>query len=63
MIFEAGYFIGKIGREKVIILSENNLELPSDMQGIVYTDNRNWQLEVLKELKSIGYDIDLNKLL
>lgn len=63
VIFEAGYFIGKIGREKVIILSENNLELPSDMQGIVYTDNRNWQLEVLKELKSIGYDIDLNKLL
>ncbi len=63
VVFESGYFIGKIGRNKVIILSESGIELPSDMQGIVYTNNSNWEFEILKELKSIGYKIDLNKLI
>ena len=35
LIFELGYFIGRIGRERVTALHEanNNLELPSDYSG------------------------------
>ncbi len=62
VVFETGYFMGKLGRNKVVIVAENGLELPSDMQGIVYTDKNNWQFDVLKELKSIGYIIDYNKI-
>lgn len=62
VVFEAGYFIGKLGRERVTIVSEAGVELPSDMQGVVYTDKNNWTIEVLKELKSIGYKIDFNKI-
>lgn len=62
VIFEAGYFMGKLSRKNVIILSEKNLELPSDMQGIVYIDSNSWQLTLLQNLKSIGFNIDFNKL-
>lgn len=62
VVFEAGYFMGKLGRDKVVIIAENGVELPSDMQGIVYFDKNGWQFEVLKELKMMGYSIDLNKL-
>lgn len=62
VVFEAGYFIGKLGRSNVLIIADPGIEIPSDMQGIVYTDSANWQFSVLKELKAIGYNIDYNKL-
>ena len=62
VVFEAGYFMGKLGRRNVIIVADKNLELPSDMQGVVYTDAGNWKTEVLQELDKIGYAIDFNKL-
>lgn len=61
VVFEAGYFMGKLGRSHVIILADSGVELPSDMQGIVYTSSKTWEFEVLKELKAMGYKIDLNE--
>lgn len=63
VIFEAGYFMGMLGREKVIIIVESGVEIPSDLQGVVYTDKSNWKFQVLAELKSIGYSVDANLLL
>lgn len=62
VVFEAGYFMGKLSRSRVVIIAEHGVELPSDMQGIVYTDKSNWEVDVLKELKAMGYTIDFNKL-
>lgn len=62
VVFEAGFFIGKFGRKKVIIIADKTVELPSDLQGVVYTDANNWRFDVLKELKAMGYKIDYNKL-
>ena len=62
VVFEAGYFMGKLGRKNVIIVADKNLELPSDMQGVVYTDAGNWTTEVLQGLDKIGYAIDFNRL-
>lgn len=62
VVFEAGYFMGKLGRGNVIIVADKDLELPSDMQGVVYTDSKNWKIEVLQGLDKIGYTIDFNKL-
>ena len=36
VVFEAGYFIGKIGASNVILLHEENVELPSDLGGCVF---------------------------
>ena len=54
--------MGKLGRGNVIVIADKNLELPSDMQGVVYTDSTNWKAEVLQGLDEIGYPIDFNKL-
>ena len=62
VVFEAGYFMGKLGRDHVAILADKGVEIPSDLAGVVYTDTNNWQVAMLKELKAMGYNVDLNKL-
>ena len=66
VIFELGYFIGLLGREKVCALYENEVEIPSDYAGILFVkidQNSNWKMELLRELKAAGYKIDINKIL
>lgn len=62
VVFETGYFIGKLGRDKIVLIADKGVDIPSDLQGVVYTDSFSWQFSVLKELKAIGYNIDYNKL-
>ena len=62
VVFETGYFIGKLSRKNIIRIAGSTVEMPSDLSGVVYTNQSDWKTEVLKELKAIGYDIDLNKL-
>ncbi len=61
VVFETGYFMGKLGRSNVIVIADSEIEIPSDMQGVVYTNNNYWQIETLKELKAMGFPIDMNK--
>lgn len=62
VVFEAGYFMGKLGRNRIVIIANKEMELPSDMSGVVYTNKQDWKIEMFKELKAMGYNIDLNKL-
>ena len=56
VIFEAGYFMGKIGRENVIILKDEEVEKPSDNNGIVYISLiGQWKEDLRKEISAI-YD-------
>jgi len=68
VIFELGFFIGKIGRDRVLVLyqQKENFEMPSDYSGVLYTPYDNagrWQYNLVKELKACGYDVDANKLI
>lgn len=63
VVLETGYFMGRLGRAHVIILADKGIEMPSDLSGVVYTNTASWEFELLKELKAIGYKVDLNKLL
>lgn len=54
--------MGKLGRKNIVILTDNDIEMPSDLSGVVYTNTTNWQINLLKELKEIWYKVDLNKL-
>lgn len=63
VIFEHGYLIGKLGRDKVTALVVGNVEMPSDVSGVVYVADTNWQIDIAKEMKNAGYDVDFNKLL
>ncbi|KAA3616728.1 MAG: hypothetical protein DWQ05_10700 [Calditrichaeota bacterium] len=63
VIFELGFFIGKIGRNRVCALHKGNVELPSDYHGILYLpmdESGGWKLLLARELKQIGLNIDLN---
>lgn len=64
VVLELGYFMGRLGRSNVAVLHAGNLELPSDMAGILYIplENDGWKLRLAGELKASGFDIDLNKL-
>lgn len=53
VIFEAGYFMGKLGRNRTIILSGVE-ESMSDIDGIVYLDIDNYKSDLLKELKALN---------
>lgn len=66
VVFEHGYLIGLLGRNKVCPLVKGNVETPGDISGVVYTpmdDNASWHLPLARELKNAGYEIDFNKLL
>ncbi len=64
VVFEFGYFIGKLGRGRVVALYERGVELPSDVSGMLYKSLAgNWHTDLAKELKAAGLDIDLGKLL
>src|SRR5439155_364495 len=36
VIFELGFFFGKLGRERVTVLVQPGVERPSDVEGLVY---------------------------
>ncbi len=68
VIFELGYFMGKLGRERVLSLYEeiDNFEIPSDYNGVLfipYDKKGNWKLELVKELKAVGISIDANNII
>ena len=66
VILELGYFVGRLGRDKVCALRKGELEIPTDYVGTVYTewdDGGAWKMSLAKELDAAGYDIDFNKVM
>lgn len=63
VVFEHGFLISKIGRENVIPLVSGDVELPNDISGMVYISDEQWQVDVAKEMKAAGYEIDFNAIL
>ena len=65
VVFEHGYLIAKLGRNRVCALVKKEVEFPSDINGIVYyifDDNDAWEFKVARELQNAGYQIDMNKI-
>ena len=57
MIFEAGLFAGRLGRDRVAFLYESGVERPSDLDGILYIEldaKGAWKKDLLKELIAAG---------
>lgn len=55
VIFELGFFIGRIGRKRVCALTKGNVEIPSDYTGVVYIpfdDFGGWKGKLIQELES-----------
>ena len=66
VVFEMGYFAGKLGRANIFFLLQDGVAKPGDLDGIVYTayDNaRAWRFELVKELKNAGYKVSADQVL
>ncbi|MCY4426044.1 MAG: nucleotide-binding protein [Halieaceae bacterium] len=66
VIFELGFFIGKLGRERVCALLKDGVEIPSDYDGVVYIKldtAGGWKMKVIQELKAASFDVDANRAL
>ncbi|WP_241016283.1 nucleotide-binding protein [Paraburkholderia sp. Ac-20336] len=64
VLLELGYFIGKLGRDKVCALKRGEVDIPSDFAGVVWEkmdDANGWKLSLARELRAAGHDVDLNK--
>lgn len=66
VLLELGYFIGRLGRDKVCALKRGALEIPSDFAGVVWQtmdSNGGWKQALARELEAAGHSIDWNKVM
>lgn len=63
VLLELGYFIGKLGRDRVCAFQRGTVNIPSDFAGVVWTvmdESNGWKQELARELSAAGYAIDWN---
>lgn len=65
VIFELGFFFGALGRSRVALLYEPDVERPSDVDGllrIALDPAGAWKLELIRELAAAGIGVDWSAL-
>jgi hypothetical protein len=64
VIFELGYFIGKLGRERFFVLNSTDVEIPSGYSGFLFTaldGQSSWRIKLVKEMQEAGLPVDMNR--
>lgn len=65
VVLELGFFLGRLGRERVCALYQDGVEIPSDYDGVVFIPldkSGAWRTDLAKEMKAAGLEVDLNNL-
>jgi predicted nucleotide-binding protein len=65
VVFELGFFFAQLGRERVAVLRDPEVEKPSDLDGLVYIEidpNGAWKHKLIKELEAVGIEVDYSKI-
>lgn len=65
VVLELGYFWGSLGRDRVAVLVEDGIELPSDAAGVHYIAidaGGGWKARLVRELEHAGFDVDWSQL-
>ncbi|MDE2726342.1 MAG: nucleotide-binding protein [Gemmatimonadota bacterium] len=65
VIFEFGFFVGKLGRPRVFVLHKGKVDIMSDYHGVIYIlmdDAGGWKLKLAMEIKKAGINVDMNLL-
>lgn len=66
VIFELGYFVGRLSRGRVVALYKPPTEIPSDFAGVIYTEidaAGAWKMVLVRELREAGYEVDVSRIL
>ena len=65
VVMELGFFLGRLGRDRVAAIYDERVEMPSDYKGVLflpYDKAGMWQHSLVKEIKAAGILVDANKL-
>ena len=65
VIFEIGYFIGKLNPNQVCLLYKEGVELPLGIPDVAYVSMDSagdWRLKIGQEMQNAGIPVDMNKL-
>jgi predicted nucleotide-binding protein len=65
VVFEFGFFVGRLGRKSAVALVKRGVEMLSDFGGVLFipADNETtWQMALVRELKAVGFDVDANRI-
>lgn len=60
VVFEHGFLVGRLGRDRVCVIMDEGIEKPSDNDGIVYILRQSWKYDVVNELIAAGFSVDKN---
>jgi predicted nucleotide-binding protein len=67
VIFALGYFAGALGRGRTCLLCKGDVEIPSDLFGVIYTDfdhpAEGWKIKLRRELRAAGLQFDADRVL
>ena len=64
VVFEHGYLIAKLGRDRVCALVKGDVETPGDISGVVYIpmdENGAWKMQLARDMQDVGLPVDMNK--
>ena len=64
VVFELGYCVGRLGRDRVCALTKGDVEIPSNYSGVVYVPldaAGGWKIKLIRELQNVGFDVDANR--
>tara|TARA_R100000365_G_C2742300_1_gene70969 strand:- start:992 stop:1819 length:828 start_codon:yes stop_codon:yes gene_type:complete len=65
VLLELGYFMGRLGRDRVCMLRKGDVSIPTDFAGSVWVnldDGDGWRGKLVKELQEAGHQVDLTAL-
>ncbi len=66
VVFELGFFIGRLSRRRVCALYKTDVEIPSDYHGVLYVEFDllgAWRTKLAQELVEAGFSIDSEALI
>jgi predicted nucleotide-binding protein len=64
VVLELGFFWGKLGRDHVFIIMDDDLEKPGDIDGIIYNKfSGDWKIRLCKFLKQLNVPFDMTRIL
>ena len=52
VVFEYGYFVGKLGRKNVCVIMDSGVDCPTDLSGVVRIDSSDWKSDLHRELRN-----------
>ncbi len=64
VVFEHGFFLGKLGRDRVCAFVKGDVETPGDLGGVLYVpmdDAGAWKMKLAQNMNAAGLTVDMNR--